>query len=157
MPKCIGKSLAYGAPGTVSRAIDFVISALPSESDNAIPFGAPIVRGANGGCVMFGSSNTADDFIGVSVAEVKQPTDYNTQEAKYAKNEMVDVLNRGGIMVKCESGSTPVAGGAVHVVKATGAFSTKDDETTVKLSGVIWATGKDADDVAEITVLERRM
>ncbi len=161
----IGKSLLRGFPGTISRAIDAVVSALINkEASAAIQFGAPVALASDGsGVKNWSNTNTADDFAGVAVREVKSEDTYGQGDAKYNAGDVVDVLTRGSIIVRCTMDSTattePKKGGAVYIRKATGAFvAAAESSDTVALSGVVWAqNGCDANGAAEITILDRKI
>lgn len=161
----IGKSLLRGFPGTVSRAIDAVITALINkEASAAILFGTPVVLASDGsGVKNWANTNSAADFAGIAVREIKTENTYGQGDAKYNPGDTVDVLTRGSIVVKCTLDATattePVKGGKVYIRKATGAFvAASESSATVELSGVVWAqNGCGADGAAEITILDRKI
>lgn len=163
----IGKSLLRGFAGTISRQIDAVVEALINKEASApIEFGAPVVLKSDGsGVVNWGSSNVATDFIGIAVREIKTENTYGQADAKYNAGDVVDVLTRGSISVKCVKDSTatsePKKNGVVYVRKATGAFVAAAEGSsganTIALNGVVWAqNGLDANGIAEIVILDRK-
>lgn len=159
----IGASMGRGFPGTISRSIDAIVEPHQNVGAAAIEFGTPVSLKSDGtGVLPWANAMTADNFTGVAVREVKTEATYGTGDAKYGVGELVDVLVRGSITVKCTMDATattePVKGAKVYIRKATGVFVAASESTaTVELSGVIWAqNGVDADGAAEITILERK-
>lgn len=165
--KVIGKSLNLGYPGTVSRSADAIITArLVRDTDQEpIAFGDAVVLNGDNSYSKFGEDDTADAFVGVAVREVKQSTDYFSEQVSYKPGQPCDVLERGSITVLCNAGN-PTAGGAVYLrITANasipngvvGGFeAAADGANTIKLPGVKWKTGKiDTNKVAEITILSR--
>jgi len=160
----IGKSLLRGFAGTISRQIDAIVEALTNKEDSAaIEFGAPVVlSSANDGVVNWGSGNSATDFVGIAVREIKTENTYGLGDAKYNAGDVVNVLTRGSISVVCTKDSTathdPVKNGAVYIRKASGKFvAYSESSDTVELSGVVWAqNGLDANGIAEIVILDRK-
>ncbi|SFU70994.1 structural cement protein Gp24 [Alicyclobacillus macrosporangiidus] len=166
----VGKTLNLGYPGNVSRSADAVIVNRPvrSTDSNPIPFGAPVVLNSDNTYSLFGATNTAADFAGVAIREVKQATSYLSQpygQTQYNPGDPCDVIERGSVTVTCNVG-TPVAGGPVYIRVAAnasipngvvGGFEAAADGTnTVQLTNVQWKTGKiDANNTAEITILSR--
>jgi len=159
----IGKSLIKGFFGNVSRSIDAIIEASINKNVSAaIPFGAPVVLSSDGtGVIAWANTNTADDFAGIAVREVKTEKTYGSNVAEYAAGEVMDVLKRGSVIIKCTMDSTattaPKKGASVYIRKATGVFvAASESSDTVELSNVVWAqNGCDADGAAEITILKR--
>lgn len=160
----IGKSLLRGFAGTISRQIDAVVEALTNKEASApIEFGAPVVlNSGTDGVINWGSSNVAADFVGIAVREIKTENTYGLADAKYNPNDVVSVLTRGSISVKCTKDATatsdPVKNGKVYIRKATGAFvAASESSDTVELTGVVWAqNGLDANGIAEIVILDRK-
>ena len=168
----IGKTLNLGYPGTVSRSADAIIENRPVRSTDTtnINFGAAVVLNSDNTYSLFGASNTAADFAGVAVREVKQSTDYllSSQGGYYAPGQPCDVLERGSVTVTCTEG-TPAAGGPVYIVTVagSGAVSQVGDfvatstpagtgSTAVELTNAQWKTGNlDANNTAEITITSR--
>lgn len=162
--KTIGMSLNFGYPGSYSRNPDCVIRNEVAAGD--IPFGAPVVLNADGSFSAFKAANTAEQFVGVSIREVKQQTDYYSDEVVYKDKEPVDCLMRGSAVVKITSG-TPKANSAVYIRIAesddfpgskVGDFVAEaDGAKTVQLTNAVFYNGKiDSNGVAEITVLSRK-
>lgn len=163
--KVIGKRLNYGYEGNVSRSVDAVITNRLSKG--AIPFGRPVILNEDNTVSAFVEESTADDFVGISVREVKEAIDYGTSASGYEDKERTDILNRGYMTVKINHG-TPKANGKVHVrIKdnvsipsgVIGGFEAEADElNTVELPGVRFVSKDlDANGVAEITILSRTM
>ena len=166
----IGKTLNFGYPGNVSRSADAIIVNRPVQSTdtNPIPFGSPVVLNGNNTYSLFGASNTAAQFAGVAIREVKQATSYLSQpygQTQYNPGDPCDVIERGSVTVTCNVG-TPTAGGPVYIRVALnssipqgviGGFEAAADGTnTVELTNVVWKTGlMDANNTAEITILTR--
>ena len=159
----IGKSLIRGFFGNVSRSIDAIIEAsINKESSAAIAFGAPLIYASDGtGMKNWTNSATADDFAGIAVREVKTEKTYASNVAEYGAGEVMDVLKRGSVIIKCTMDATattaPKKGASVYIRKATGVFVAASESTdTVELSNVVWAqNGCDANGAAEITILKR--
>ncbi|WP_304459790.1 structural cement protein Gp24 [Alicyclobacillus sendaiensis] len=166
----IGKTLNLGYPGNVSRSEDAVIVNRPVRptDTNPIPFGAPVVLNADNTYSLFGASNTAADFAGVAIREVKQATSYLGAPygiTQYNPGDPCDVIERGSVTVTCQLG-TPTAGGAVYIRVAAnasypnavvGGFEAQADGTNnILIPNVVWKTGKiDGNNTAEITILNR--
>lgn len=161
----IGKTLNFGYPGQISRQGDEISRTRPVKKGAAnIPFGAAVEIGADGTCTLLGAgAGTAAAFAGVAMRRVKSALVYPDQNhGYYAANENCDILERGAVMVECVAGS-PTVGGAVHVYKAAasghkmGEFAAAADATnTVQLTNAKWATGKDANNVAEVVIVTRQ-
>lgn len=161
----IGKTLNFGYPGQISRQGDEISRTRPVKKGAAnIPFGAAVEIGADGTCTLLGAgAGTAAAFAGVAMRRVKSALVYPDQNhGYYAANENCDILERGAVMVECVAGN-PTVGGAVHVYKAAasghtmGEFAAAADATnTVQLTNAKWATGKDANNVAEVVIVTRQ-
>ena len=163
--KVIGKKLNYGFEGNVSRSVDAIITNRLSKG--IIPFGRPVILNDDGTISPFGTGNTATQFVGISVREVKEAVDRGTSSSGYLDKERTDILNRGYMTVKINHG-TPKINGPVYVriVKnvsvpngVVGGFEAEADGiNTVELTGVRFIS-KDlgANGVAEITILSRTM
>lgn len=161
----IGKSLNLGYEGNVSRAVDAIITA--RKAKEKIGFGKPCILNQDNTYSPFGASNTAGQFVGVAVREVKQAISYTESVNAYEANERCDVISRGTVNVKINNG-TPTAGGKVYIRTVVngdipkgivGGFeATEDSEKTIELKNVIFTTGKvDANGIAEITLLSRNI
>lgn len=155
-----GKVLLWtenGYPGTVSRAVDDIIESIPSgEASNPILFGAPVsLVQSNGKATVKNVTADTLDIIGIAVRTVKTEESYGGNNPQYNAKEVVDVLKRGSVAVLVSNGS-PVAGGKVYIVKATGAIRTSaDSSNTVEMSGWKFKGPKDGNNVAEIVLTER--
>ena len=151
-----GKVLTWtnGFPGTVSRSIDDIIESIVNgESTDSIAFGKPVAL-VNGAVQNVSADNT--NIIGIAVRTIKTEETYGGADPVYKAKEMVDVLKRGTVAVLVSNGS-PAAGGTVHIVKATGAIRTSQDSTnTVEMTGWKFKGGKDANNIAEIVLTERK-
>lgn len=161
----IGKSLNLGYEGNVSRAIDDVVT--PRKAKEEIEFGSPCVLNSDNTYSPFGASNTAQQFAGVAVREVKQAISYTSASNSYKANERCDVISRGTVNIKVHNG-TPTAGGKVYIrIVANGDIpngivgkfeAEADSGKTIELTNAIFTTGKvDANGIAEITLLTRHI
>lgn len=159
----IGTKLGLGVPGGLTRQIDNQINVYPNVGSAAILFGTPVARDDDG-VKPWASTLAATDFIGIAVRIVKTNETYGMSDPKYLPDEPVDVLTRGGIAVECIKDATattdPVAGAKVFVRKATGEFVAAAEGNagadTIQLPNAVWAvSGRDANGIAEITLLER--
>lgn len=159
--RVIGKEMPMGYPGSYARTPDCII--MNRIAKDEIAFGAPVVLNADNTYSAFAATNTAAQFGGVAVREVKQTTKYLDQNAvAYEAGAQCDVLERGNIIVRCGKG-TPTAGGKVYIRKAANATypdakvgdfeAEADGNNTVELTNAYWTTGRiDADKVAELTI-----
>jgi hypothetical protein len=166
--RTIGKELPLGYAGTCARLPYYIISNRLVKPDDAkaVQFGAPVVLNGDNTYSAFGAGNTAAQFAGIAIREVKQATDFlNQNHAEYLPGQPADVLEWGNIVVNVGRG-TPTAGGAVYIRVAAnssfpgakiGDFEAASDTTySVLIPGLVWATGKmGADGVAEIVVKNR--
>ena len=145
-------------PGAVTRNIDAVIVALHNEGDEAIPFGAPVFLGENGGVVLSDEDTAATSFVGIAVRSAsKVPDTYGSNVASYEPDSLVDVLVRGSICVKLSNQACEL-GGAVYYDPANRAFDTETDEDFITLPNVAWRTAADiGDGLAEIVVKTRNI
>ncbi len=160
--KVIGTELPLGYEGNYARTPDCIIMNRKAKTTN-IPFGAPVILNSDNTYSAFGASNTAADFIGVAVREVKQVVNFADQNnAYYEAGSQCDVLERGNIVVKCGKG-TPTAGGAVYIRtvanssypdQAVGSFEAEADSgKTVQLLNAAWVTGRqDSDKMCELAI-----
>ncbi len=160
----IGKILGLGYPGNVARQADAIITQRPVKGD-PISFGDPVILNSDNTYTKFAATNTAAQFAGIAVREVKQATDYYPVGGNYKENEPCDVISRGTITIVCNVG-TPTAGGSVYLRIAAnaaipngvvGGFEAAADGTnTIELTNVKFTTGDiDADKVAEVTILTK--
>jgi hypothetical protein len=170
----IGISMNNGFPGSYSRNGDCVIAnRLVKPTDLGGPdFGKPVVVNSDNTYsdvarfIAAGGAMTAALFAGVAVREVKQATAYSAAATgNYAPGQPCDVIQRGSCVVTCNVG-TPVANGPVYLrIAANGAIpagviggfeAAADGGNSVLLTNCQWSTGvKDANGVAEITILQR--
>ncbi len=165
--KAIGISFNHGYPGTISRLGDEISRTRPLKAGtDDIYFGDPVIINTDGTVQKFGAANTAAQFAGVAMRRIKGATQYLSQNrASYTGQEPVDILERGGITVNVNVG-TPTIGGAVYLRIAenvaipageVGGFETAaDGANTIQLTNAKWATLKDANGVAELTILTRQ-
>lgn len=165
----IGKTLNIGYPGSFSRNADCIIAnrVIKKTDANGPAFGDPIILNSDNTYSKFGSGNTAAQFVGVAVREVRQATDYMNQgQLVYRPGEAADVIQRGAVCVKVNNG-TPTAGGTVYIrvtvnesipAGVVGGFEAVADSTnTVALTNAVFTTGNiDSNGVAEITILTRK-
>ncbi len=165
--KAIGISFNYGYPGTIARLGDEISRTRPMKAGTEdVYFGDPVVINSDSTVQKFGASHTADQFAGVAMRKIKGATQYLSQNrAFYTGQEPVDVLERGGVTVNCNVG-TPTIGGPVYIRVAAnasipsgvvGGFEAAADGTnTILLTNAKWSTLKDANGVAELTILTRQ-
>lgn len=161
----IGKKMGLGYAGNVARSIDSIIT--PKTAKENINFGAPVVLNSDGTVSPFGASNTATDFVGIAIREVKQAISYSDSVSYYEANEKADILSRGTICIKVNHG-TATPGGKVYIRIAenssitngvVGGFEAEADSTnTIEVPNARFTTGEiDSNGIAEITILERLM
>ena len=143
-----------GWAGQVSRSIDDIIESIVNgEATAHIAFGLPVAL--NSGKVVK-VSGTYTDVIGVACRTIKTENTYAQGDADYAPNEMVDVIKRGTVAVPIATGN-PAAGGTVYITKATGAFAAASDSTnTIEMAGWKFKGPKDANNIVEIVLTERK-
>lgn len=163
----IGKVLNLGYIGKISRDADaIVINRIVSGESEAIDFGAAVflnddntvrnvaLEGEEGSET---TSDTADKFVGIAVAEVVQATEYTQQASAYLKNKGCDILVRGTIIVEMGTG-TPAAGGKVYFNFKTGKFDATDPSANGFQIPASFTTGYvDGKGGVEITLLERNL
>lgn len=156
----MGKVLSvfgHGRRGAISRSVDDVVIALSNKEYNNLDFGEPVVlNNAGTGAVKFTSSSTAADFVGVTVRSAsKTPESYGDSVGSYAPGEMMDVITRGSVIVEIDDG-TPVTGGPVYIIKASGKFTAQaDGDNTLELTNAKFRSGRDGAYLAEIVLLSR--
>lgn len=165
----IGIAMNYGYPGQTSRHGDEISRTRPVKKETEeIYFGDPVVQNDDGSVQKFGAASTAEQFAGIAMRKVKSAVLYPYQNhGFYRPEEPCDVLLRGGIMARCAWGA-PKVGGAVYVrtkvvegTSPTGAAigdlgAADEAGNCVKLANAKWSSGKDARDVAELTILTRQ-
>lgn len=159
----IGKTMRYGYAGSYARQPDMAVDSEPLGGDREVPFGAPVVMGANGTAVAWAEDSTAENFWGVAVREVKSSLDFlNQNEGVYRPGEAIPVMKRGCVNVFCQAG-TPAPGGIVYIrTKAdqakpnavVGGFEAAADAgNNAALTNVRWKGAADANGVAELRIL----
>ncbi len=159
----IGKAMPHGYAGSYSRQPDMVVDSVPYTGAELLPFGAPVVMGADGSAQAWGESSAAADFWGVAVREVKSAYDYmNQNKGEYRSGEAVPVMKRGCVNVICQAG-TPSPGDKVYVRTkksaarpnaVVGGFEAAADEgNNAALDNVQWKGTADANGVAELRIL----
>lgn len=159
----IGRTMQHGYAGSYARQPDMVIDSEPLGGDRDVPFGAPVVMGANGAAMAWAEDSTAEKFWGVAVREVKSSLDFlNQNEGVYRPGEAIPVMKRGCVNVICQAG-TPVPGGTVYIrTKAdeakpnavVGGFeATADAGNNAALTNVQWKGTADLNGVAELRIL----
>lgn len=164
--KTIGIHFPSGIAGTVSRDADAVIEtfAVCDAAGNPILPGSPVVLTASGQAVTnFVSTSTADKLVGFALRNSQADDPYGSGEVKFANGQLCDVLKRGTLSVKVGDGS-PIRGGDVYYdwddkyLCTTAKTKTVGEETvtiTVKLTNCRFSGVKDANGVAQLTILER--
>lgn len=151
-------ALSKGFAGTVSRSVDEIIESFVNKDTVAIPFGAPVALSSNGVVIAKSAASNAPTVIGVAVRIAKTNDTYGTDDAKYNVNELVDVIKRGTVSVKCVSG-TPALGGDVYFNTA-GEFTAEATTSSVantKIANAVWKTGADSNKIAEVALLTRKL
>ena len=167
--KAIGLNLNYGYAGNVARTPDCIIEPKTANESNTanILFGQPVEILADNTVKNASDTLTADNFLGVAVAEVKQfqsysPTQNSTQQGFYAPLDTVDVVKRGTVSVKCVAGTpAPLTGVYVRTVlnvafpdEVVGDFrAAADGSNTIQLTNCAWQTGRmDANNITELLI-----
>lgn len=165
--KVIGKTLDLGYAGTVSRNPDNIsIARRVNEDSSKIAFGQAVKLNADNSVSLMGENDSAEDFVGVAIRDVKQSTDYFSVLGHYNANEAINILTRGSMTIKCNRG-TPTANGKAYVrIKedlaapdgVVGGFEAEaDGGNTVLVPNVVFTTGQtDTNGIAEITILSRK-
>lgn len=151
--KVIGKTMNFGFPGSITRNPDTIITPYPCAGDD-IQFGDPVVLNEDNTVSRVGADATAASIIGFAVRTAKQAYD-DTGSAYYREGDAVDVLIRGNINVKVSEGE-PVLRGPVYVRSDTGEIAAEDPGDALVIPNAVFSTGrKDANDVAEVSLLSR--
>lgn len=159
----IGKTMQHGYAGSYARQPDMAVDSEPLGGDREVPFGAPVVMGANGTAVAWAEDSTAEKFWGIAVREVKSSLDFlNQNEGVYRPGEAIPVMKRGCVNVFCQAG-TPAPGGIVYIRTkadqakpnaAVGGFEAAADAgNNAALTNVRWKGAADANGVAELRIL----
>ena len=139
----MGKVLAKftnGCAGAIARSLDDVVVALANRSDTALAFGVPVARstGKDGGIPS------------------KTPDTYGASEGSYAPHDLVDVLVRGHIVVKCV-GSGVGLGDPVSIFKTTGGFGVGTGDNYIPLDNVRISAAPDSNYMTEILLTTRNL
>ena len=162
----IGINLGLGFAGNPSRQDDNLVRSRINGGAANILFGAPVVLKADNTYDNWGAANTAADFAGVAVTNIKTNQTYGyaaiDNSGYYTPQQAADVLERGSVPVFCKNG-TPTAGGAVYIRtvvngdRAIGDFeAVADAGNNVLIPNAKWTTGKmDASGLGEVTILSR--
>ena len=142
--------------GAISRSVDDIVEAYAVTATDGVGFGIPVVLNTQKtGVVPFASTNVADDFIGITVRSAsKTPDTYGSNEAKYNRKEMADVLTRGSVIVNCLAG-TPEPNGNVYIHPGTGKFVAVADiqgADNILIPNAKWRGGKDTYHRAEVLI-----
>lgn len=155
----IGTKLNHGYAGQVSRNGDEISRTFPVKAETKnIAFGMPVILNDDGSVQVMGEGATAEKFCGVAMRRVKTPYLYPNQNlGEYFPGQPCDVLERGSVTVECVAGDPKPAGDVYVYVSAdkSGFAAAEDGANTVKLAGVRWASTKDANNVAELVILNR--
>lgn len=164
--KAIGTKMNYGFPGTYARTPDDVVTSRQlKKGSQPVAYGEALMANEDNTYSKVDATFTAAKFGGVALRVVKQAVAYDENHTEYKALDLVNALNRGGVVVKCNHG-TPKAGGDVYVrhtyngsiaAGVVGGFEAEaDGANTVKLPNVQWTNGYvDANGIAEITILTR--
>lgn len=164
----IGISMNYGYPGQVSRHGGEISRTRPVAEDSGdIKFGAPVVQNEDGSVHAWTENDDYPAFSGIAMRKVKGAKIWPYQNfGYYSPGEPCDILQFGSIMGVCAWGD-PHVGSSVYVrtkvVEGTspdgaaiGDFGAENEEgNCVELLGVMWASGKDERNVAEIAMQSR--
>lgn len=163
----IGIQMGFGYPGSYARGGDCYIHNRPVKAATPdVEFGMPVVVNADGTYQKFGAANTAAQFAGVAVREVKQSTDFYAAAGVYKAGEPMDVMERGNVSVKCLEG-TPAPGTKVYVVTVEGTNVAVGDlcatatpagagATAIELTNCRWVgTSVDSNKVTELAIVSR--
>lgn len=161
--KVIGTSLNHGFPGTIAMQPDQIVGVGAVAEGEEILFGAPVTQGADGAISNVTASDA--DIAGIAVRQVKSVYDYHNQNGvgSYRAKEAISILERGAITVECAYG-TPTIGGTVYMRTASGSGgtaigaleATEETGKNIALSGVVWGSGKDANNVAMLVIKDRK-
>lgn len=165
----IGTKLNLGYEGAYSRTPDAIImSRLVSMAmaQDQVLFGRALILTDEGTYQVLDSATDVDKFVGISVREVRQATNfYDQSEAGYQKGEYCPALERGNLVVKCRNG-VPAIHGKVYVrVDAEGVIpgtviggfeAQADGANSVVIPNAKWVNpGVDGNGMAEVCLVER--
>ncbi len=142
-------------PGAVSRAVDDIVVAMAKTSVGAIPFGAPVFLTADGdGAEPYADGTEPEAFLGFTVRSgAKTPRDYESSEAAYEADEIMDVLTRGSIVTVVLGDPKP--GDPVYIQPTVGLCAA--DDTGVLLPGCHFRGPRSAGGMAEVLVNTRNL
>lgn len=138
-------AFSRGFAGTVSRSVDDIVESLLNAGAAKIEFGAPVKLSGTG----VETATSEVGFVGVAVRIAKTNETYGADDAAYQPKELVDVLKRGTISVKCAAG-TPALGGKVYVT-AAGFAATGSNA----LPNAVWHSAADTNGIAELVLTNR--
>ena len=169
-PLPVSKPVLNGTPDNIQFGQPVVVIPLTGGGDAVVNVYDYILATSSGGQ---GGTFTAAKFAGVAIREVKTLLSYPVnpdipQAGSYAPNQDCGVLVRGTISVLVNNG-TPSSQGTVYIRKTynaafpngvVGGFEAQvSDSSTncVALTNAVFKDGAiDANNVAEITILERQ-
>jgi hypothetical protein len=169
-PLPVSKPVLNGTPDNIQFGQPVVVIPLTGGGDAVVNVYDYILATSSGGQ---GGTFTAAKFAGVAIREVKTLLSYpvnpdTPQAGSYAPNQDCGVLVRGTISVLVNNG-TPSSQGTVYIRKTynaafpngvVGGFEAQvSDSSTncVALTNAVFKDGAiDANNVAEITILERQ-
>ena len=152
-------AFSNGFTGAIARALDDVVVAFANKSDEALPFGVPVVLDTTKtGVIRFDpATHTGADFLGISVRNPsKTPDTYGASVGSYAPNDPVDVLVRGHIVIKLSG--TATLGAQVGIRKDQGTFVPfSDADTQVALPNVRVSGVPDSSRMTEVVLTNRNL
>ena len=122
-------------PGSVSRAVDDILVALPNHASEPIPFGSPVFLDATGGVVPGSGSSTFASFLGFATRiPDKTPDTYSSSVGSWDPqlDGPVEVLVRGTVAVRCIG--EPATGGAVYLRLSNNRISATGGDGTIQLT-----------------------
>ena len=163
--KVIGKTLPFGFRGNPSRNPDTLIDSFVNTGSANIEYGEPVVYDpSTKGVRKITSTDTGSVLvIGIAVRRVGQPYADSPSGYYYKQHDMVDVLIRGSVTVELAATTSIAAHGSVYVRNGTGGASKPaggivcaSGDDAVQIPNAVFTTGEyDANNIAEITILER--
>ena len=152
-------AFSNGFTGAIARALDDVVVAFANKSDEALPFGVPVVLDTTKtGVTRFDpATHTGADFVGITVrAPSKTPDTYGSSAGSYAAGDLVDVLVRGHIIGQMDSWDGKL-GDPVSIKKSDGTFSALTGADYVALPNVRISAAPDSNSRAELVLTERNV
>lgn len=160
-PVDAGDDILIGSGGTTQIVTASAYAAIGATSIAVTQFTANAAYAIG---VAVNAYNTAAQFAGVAIREVKQATEYPAQGFPYTPGQPCDVIQRGNVTVVCAEG-TPAVDGPVYVAVSAGTNVAPGDfcatatpaggAATVQITNAQWAGTADANNVAELAVLTR--